>query len=295
MDLSRLATAPVLAAAVAFAVLFYEPFVTLVRDWLNDPDAGHGLLLAPLAIWLAWRAGLAPERKPRPVVGVVLLAAAVALRYAAGLAAELFTLRMSMMAAAGALVVYLYGWAQIRRWWLPVALLVLSVPLPSVVLNTIAMPLQFQASQMGAGLLEWRQVPVRLAGNVIHLPGQTLFVTEACSGLRSLTALLSLGLLTGGLWLRTALARGALLTVVIPVAILINGVRVFLTGFLVYFVDPALGQGFMHYTEGWALFVISFGILGAATAAIGAIEGAWLNRRPRETGFPGTDVQEAIA
>jgi EpsI family protein len=32
-----------------------------------------------------------------------------------------------------------------------------------------------------------RHVPVRLAGNVIQLPGRTLFVTEACSGLRSLT------------------------------------------------------------------------------------------------------------
>jgi exosortase/archaeosortase family protein len=51
----------------------------------------------------------------------------------------------------------------------------------------------------------------------------------------------------------------------VPLAILINGVRVFLTGFLVYFVSPEFGEGFMHITEGWVLFLVSFGILGGVT------------------------------
>ena len=55
--------------------------------------------------------------------------------------------------------------------------------------------------------------------------------------------------------LRTPLARLLLVFMAIPIAIAVNGVRVFLTGFLVYFVDPALGQGFMHITEGWLLFL----------------------------------------
>ena len=38
---------------VAFALLFYKPAMLLVRDWWNDPEAGHGLLLAPAAVWLA--------------------------------------------------------------------------------------------------------------------------------------------------------------------------------------------------------------------------------------------------
>ncbi|MCA9723223.1 MAG: hypothetical protein KC489_12640, partial [Gemmatimonadetes bacterium] len=39
---------PAGAAAVAFLVLFAEPLRTLMRDWWNNPDAGHGLLLAPV-------------------------------------------------------------------------------------------------------------------------------------------------------------------------------------------------------------------------------------------------------
>lgn len=154
------------------------------------------------------------------------------------------------------------GPPQIRTWWLPVSLLILTVPIPAVVLGTVALPLQLQASQMGAALLEWRNVPVQLTGNIIHIPGRSLFVTEACSGLRSLTALLSLGLLMGGLWLRSVPARGLLLAITIPVAMFVNGWRVFLTGFLVVFVDPSLGEGFMHMTEGWMMFVLAFGALG---------------------------------
>lgn len=121
---------------------------------------------------------------------------------------------------------------------------------------------------MGAALLEWRQVPVQLTGNVIHLPGRSLFVTEACSGLRSLTALLALGVLQGGLWLRLPAARMLLLIVTLPVAMAVNGVRIFLTGFLVFFVAPEWGEGFMHYSEGWVLFIFSFGVLGAFTWAL---------------------------
>src|SRR3990172_4328387 len=111
---------------------------------------------------------------------------------------------------------------------------------------------------MGATLLAFRNVPVMLSGNVIHLPGRSMFVTEACSGLRSLTALLALAVLVGGLWLRTPWARTVILVVAVPVALVLNGLRVFLTGFLVYYVSPKFGEGFTHYTQGWGLFVAAF-------------------------------------
>ena len=197
------APAPVVIAGLAFLVCFWQPMVTLGRDWLTDPDSGHGLLLFPVALVLAWRRGVVADPSPRPARGLWLLLGAIVLRYLSGLAAELFTMRASLVGAILALIIFAYGLDQIRRWWLPLGLLVLSVPLPAVLLGSLALPLQLQASKWGAALLHLRGVPVRLAGNVIQLPGRSLFVTEACSGLRSLTALLALGLLVGGLWLRT--------------------------------------------------------------------------------------------
>jgi exosortase len=271
---------PLIATALTFAVLFARPFYLLVRDWWTMPEAGHGLLLAPVAIWLAWRSGIDDKSQPNRALGIALLVFAVLIRYASGLAAELFTMRGSMVLALAGVTLYQFGFRQLLRWWLPFALICLSIPLPELVTQAIALPLQFKASQMGAALLEMRNVPVRLAGNVIHLPGRDLFVTEACSGLRSLTALLAMAVLLGALVLRTPVARLFLLFVAIPVAIVINGLRVFLTGFLVFFVSPSFGEGFMHLTEGWLLFLVSMSILAFIAWVSGAIER--IARRPSE-------------
>ena len=252
---------PLLVAGLAFLVGFGEPLVTLGRDWWSDPDAGHGLLLFPIAVWLAWRSGVETERRPMPRLGMALLSGAIVLRYLSGLAAELFTMRVSMVGAVLALIIYFIGLRQLWRWWLPILLVILSIPLPAVVLGTLALPLQLMASEWGALLLKARHVPVRLQGNIIYLPGRSLFVTEACSGLRSLTSLIALGLLIGGLWLRTIPGRVALVLSAIPVAMALNAFRIFITGFLVFFVDPRLAEGVMHITEGWAIFVVAFLIL----------------------------------
>jgi exosortase len=186
-------------------------------------------------------------------------------RYAAGLAAELFTMRLSVLMGIGALTIYHFGFRQVLHWWLPFTLGLFAIPLPELITQALALPLQFKASQMGASLLAMRDIPVRLTGNVIRIPGNELFVTEACSGLRSLTALLSLSVLLGGLMLEKPFMRVLLVVLAVPIAVAINGVRVFLTGFLVYFVDPALGKGFMHLTEGWLLFLVSLVCIGIVT------------------------------
>jgi exosortase len=258
----RLTMVAVAATIVSYIALFAEPMANTGRAWWNDPDAGHGLLLAPLAFWLAYRKGIVPASRPQPLIGVATILIAIAMRYVAALAAEAFVGRAAMCVALVGLVVWAWGLRQLLHWWLPLALLALSMPLPEIIIGALALPLQFQASELGAALLSTRGIPVHLDGNVIRLPGHDLFVTEACSGLRSLTALLSLGVLLGGLLLKHPVSRTVIILLSIPVAVLVNGVRVFATGFLVAFVNPALAEGFSHITEGWLLFLVAFAILG---------------------------------
>ncbi len=271
------------ATAVLFALLFAQPFIALLQDWWTLPEAGHGLLLGPVAVWLAWRAGIREGSKASPAAGIALLLLAVLMRCAAGLAAELFTMRASMILALVGLTVYHYGFRQVIHWWLPFTLAALSVPLPELITQRLALPLQFRASRMGAALLAMRGIPVRLAGNVIHLPQRDLFVTEACSGLRSLTALLSVAVLMSALLLQTVVGRVLLVGAAIPIAIFVNGIRVFFTGFLVFFVSPAFGEGFMHLTEGWLLFLVSLTTLGVVGWVLSAGENrihAWRHPPP---------------
>jgi len=264
---------PAIVTAIAFVALFATPIRLLFRDWWTLPEAGHGLLLGPGAVWLAWRSGIVDDAHPRRGWGLAVLGFAILMRYAGALAAELFTMRMSIVVALAGLTIYHFGFRQIIRWWLPFLLGALAVPLPELITQALALPLQFKASQMGAALLKMRSVPVLLSGNVILLPGQQLFVTEACSGLRSLTALLSLSVLLSALMLRYVPSRILLIAAAVPVAIFINGFRVFLTGFLVFFVSPELGKGFMHLTEGWLLFIVSF-----TTMCLLALGGGWIER-----------------
>jgi exosortase len=247
---------------VLFAALFAEPAQLLASAWWNDPNSGHGLLLAPIAVWLALRSGVAPDARPNRSLGVAIMLFAVLSRYAAELASELFVMRGSLLVGLAGLVVWYGGLRQVMRWWLSFTILALSVPIPEVILNSVALPLQFTASRIGAALLRWRHIPVMLSGNVIRIPGQELFVAEACSGLRSLTALTSLGVLMGALQLNRWWLRLLLVALTIPVAILINGLRVFLTGFLVLYVSPEMGQGFMHTSEGMVMFGGAFLVTG---------------------------------
>jgi exosortase len=277
-DLPRAELIAAAFSAVFFVMLFARPARLLADAWWNDPNSGHGLLLAPLSLWLAFKAGIIPEAKPQRILGIAVVLLAVVSRYAAELAAELFVMRGSLVMALAGFVIWYAGFRQLLHWWLPFALVSLSIPIPEVILNSVALPLQFTASKIGASLLEWRQIPVLMLGNVIRIPGQELFVAEACSGLRSLTALISLGVLLGALFLQTWPARLLLVLLTIPIAILINGVRVFLTGFLVLFVSPEFGAGFMHTSEGMVMFGAAFLFTGLFTWLFGYGERAILKR-----------------
>jgi exosortase len=270
---------PIAFGALAFAWIFADPIQGLTKAWWDDPDAGHGLLLFPVSLWLAWQAGLRQDTKGNIGLGSAILVSAVLLRALGGLAAEFFTQRFSIWMALVGLVVFVWGFRQVLHWWLPITLLALAIPLPATITNSMAVPLQFQASRLGAGLIAWRDIAVELNGNVITIPGQRLFVAEACSGLRSLTALISLGVLIGGMWLTTLPGRAMILLLAIPVAIIVNALRIFLTAFLMYFVSPEMGTGFMHKTEGWAMFVLALGMLALLAMMVRWVERRIVSRR----------------
>ncbi len=282
--LERALWLPLGIAVALFAALYAKPALLLVRDWTNfdNPDSGTGLLLAPLAVWFAYQAGLRAERKPAVLLALAFLVSAVGLRYLSDLAAELFTMRVSMLIAVAGLILWFFGVRQLIAWWLPFVLFGLAIPLPELVIAKLTAPLQLVASRIGASLIEWRDIPVLLNGNVIRIPGHDLFVAEACSGLRSLTALVNLGVLLGAMLLAKPWSRVTLLVLAVPMAILINGFRIFLTAFLVFFVSPEAGTGFMHTTEGWLMFVIAFASLGAVASLLLFIEGKMSRRSTPE-------------
>lgn len=253
----------------AFALLFGPTVAALLADWASSGEYGHGFLLLPVAAWLAWHGRIAAA-SPRRGAGLAVLAAGVTLFLAGVLAAEFFTRRVALLVALAGLTLHFRGREQLRAWWLPFGLLAFTIPLPEVVLNSLTLPLQLLASRIAVALLELRHVPAALAGNIILLPGQELFVAEACSGLRSLSALLGLTLLIGGTALTTPWARVALLSLAVPAALVANALRVFTTGFVVHYAGVRAAGPPWHAAIGTLAFLLPLGLVGAL---------AWLLRR----------------
>jgi exosortase len=140
----------------------------------------------------------------------------------------------------------------------PLSFLLLMIPLPAILFNQVAFPLQLAASQAGEAAISLAGVPVLREGNVLRLPAQTLEVVEACSGLRSLISLIMLGIVLGYFTDRRTWARTAIAVAAVPIAIIANAIRVAGTGIASEWVSPAAAEGFFHTFSGWLVFVVAF-------------------------------------
>ena len=195
--------------------------------------------------------------------GLVIIAGSLALLIVGVLGAELFLSRVSLVSLLAGCIVHFLGWAHLRAMVFPVAFLFLMIPIPAILFNQIAFPLQLLASQFAAGVLQLSGVPTLRLGNVIQLPVMTLEVVEACSGIRSLITLLTLSVIYGYLMERGTIKRVILALSAIPIAVLSNSLRIVGTGLLGEFWDPEKAQGFFHTFSGWVIFVVSLALLFA--------------------------------
>jgi exosortase len=134
------------------------------------------------------------------------------------------------------------------------------IPIPAIIFNQIAFPLQLFASRVGESALNAASIPVLREGNVLILAHTSLEVAEACSGIRSLVSLLTLSLVLGYFsdprtWVRVVIALSAF-----PVAIVTNGARVAGTGIAAHRFGAAAAEGFLHEFSGWLVFAAAFAL-----------------------------------
>jgi exosortase A len=254
---------PTLAALgpvlVGVLVAYLPVLRKLVYDWGHDDNYSHGFLIVPIALYLIWerREQLAAARPAPSIVGLLIAIASLLVLVAGELGSELFLMRVSLIGVLVGTVLFVYGWEHLRVAWFPLAFLLLMIPIPAIIFNQIAFPLQLVASRFGETVLQLWNIPVLREGNVITLPNTQLQVAEACSGIRSLISLLTLGIVYGYFTDSRLSVRGAIALGAIPVAILANGLRVAGTGIAAYYYGQEAAEGFFHEFSGWVVFVVS--------------------------------------
>jgi exosortase len=259
-----------IAVASAFVLCYWNVLTKLVYDWAHDDNYSHGFLIVPLAVYFVWerRARLAATPCRPNWFGLVVVIGSLGMLVAGTLGAELFVSRVSIVFLIAGAVMFVAGATVLRVLAFPIAFLLLMVPPPAIIFNQIAFPLQLLASRFGEATLQAFSIPVLREGNVITLAITTLEVAEACSGIRSLISLLTLGIVYGYFVDRRPAVRTIIALSTIPIAIVANGLRVAGTGIAAHYYGPEVAEGFFHTFSGWIVFVAAFALLYVVATVI---------------------------
>lgn len=296
------------AFAIVFAILFTYAavLVKLSRDWWADENYSHGLLVPFIIGYILWsqRDKFAAEpARPSVLLGGLAVAFSLFALWTGVAGAELYTQRMSLVLLIAGTVVYFGGLRFLKLILVPLGLLILAIPIPAIIFNKIAFPLQLFASRCAVWSMSMLGIPVLRQGNIIELKPLNSFdtkkleVVEACSGIRSLMTLMTLAVVfayftyprsndSGGPrgkfgWLRSyGFWRSVIIVLsAVPIAILTNASRVSGTGILSHYYGTGVADGFFHSFSGWAIYVVAFLLL----FLVGWIVDRF---RPRTTGKP---------
>ena len=267
----RIPLLPVIAVVAAMLFAYRDVGAALAGQWAADENYSHGFLILPLAAYFAWkrRHSIAQLPLEPSMWGAAVVVAGLSLLIAGVAAAELFVARASFVCVIAGSVLFLLGPRHLRALAFPIGFLLLMIPPPEVLFNQVALPLQLFASHAGAIALRSFGVAVLRDGNMLELVGMRLEVAEACSGIRSLVALLAFALVigesSGGSRLRLWLLAGATL----PIAIAANAARIAATGLAAHMFGPVAAEGLLHTTSGLLVFAVSIAALLLVDRALG--------------------------
>lgn len=251
---------PWLALLAAAALVYQRTVIELAQEWWNNPDYSHGLLV-PFAIGYIvhqkW-----DQIRSLPIqgswAGLVLIVLSQAINLVGFVGAEFFLQRSSLVLLLAGLVLFCWGWRHLWDAFFALVLLQLSIPLPQIVFNLVALPLQLIASAWAEASLHLLKIPVYREGNILLLPNTALSVAEACSGIRSLMSLITVGVLIAYFMPTRTWVRALFVLSTVPVAIVANAFRVSGTGVLAHYYGAAAAQGFFHTFSGWLVFLFAF-------------------------------------
>jgi exosortase D (VPLPA-CTERM-specific) len=271
-----------LCIGAALVFLYANVLAKLGRDWWTDENYSHGLLVPfviGFIIWTEFDELKKLSTKPNFWLGFSVILFALLMLLGGTLGAELFTQRVSFVLILVGIIIYFFGVKILQSLVVPFVLLLLSIPIPQIIFNKIAFPLQIWASQAAVWGIRLFDVPTVRKGNVIEiLPnGATqiiaLEVVEACSGIRSLMTLVTLALILAFFTreksnIKTIFYQSfdfwrtiILMSAAIPIAVLTNAARVTSTGILTYYYGKSATEGNLHDASGWLVYVVALALL----------------------------------
>jgi exosortase len=261
-------------AIVLGAVLvaaFWPILVGMYGSWFDERSyMEHGILVIPAAAYMAWakRDKLAAVPLHPSFWGLALLAWGALQALLGALGQWVFVSRTAFLISFVGSIALVYGLQMIKELVYPLCTLVLMIAPPNFVFENLTLRLQMLASALGAGALEALGYSVLREGNILEMVGIKLSVEEACSGIRSLVAILFMCVLYNYFFVEKKSMRVWILLFAIPIAILGNAVRIVATGVAGQY-NHAWVSGATHEAFGYVSVVVAaFGCIGVHLALL---------------------------
>lgn len=257
-----------------FVFLYSHTIQKLVQNWSEDDNFSHGFLIPFIAAYMIWqkKEKLSTMDIAPSTLGLFVLFTAMAMHIVGNIGAELFTMRLSIVITIFGVSIFIAGWKWTKEISIPILYLLFMIPIPAIIWNKIAFPLQLFAATLSTGVIQVLGITVLREGNILHLTNTTLEVVDACSGLRSLTSLLALSAAFAYLLPLKNLNKWVLFFSAIPIAVGVNILRLTVTALMAIYIGPETAHGFLHDMSGMIIFVVAFVLLYLFSTILSKIE-----------------------
>ena len=254
-----------LIVGLLLGVIFWDGLNEMVKVWGTQEEYSYGYIIPFITLFLIWQKKDQLELLPfkGSWVGFAFVALGLVLFLVGNLSTIFVVVQYAFLLVLIGLLLSLTGWQGMRPIIVPLLFLAFMIPLPVFIFNSLSGQLQLLSSQIGVWVIRLFGISVYLEGNVIDLGIFKLQVVEACSGLRYLFPLMTLGFIAayffkGAFWKRAVIFLSSM-----PITVLMNSFRIGVIGVLVDNWGQSMAEGFLHDFEGWVVFMACTGLLVA--------------------------------
>lgn len=251
------------------ASLYATVIYVLYRSTWMASDYTHAYFILPISFWLVWRKHTSLRehlKKIKPdnnFLGLFIFSMGILMFIFGKRQNYIFITTLSLLPVLYGLIHYLYGLSITRIVSFPVFYLILLVPLPLGIVDSITLPMRYGitiATEVILGLFDY---PITREGLLLSIGSNDLFMGQPCSGFRSLITMFSLALVYVYLSKTSLPKKTLLISFIIPLSLFGNLIRVITLCIITYYFGEAAGQGFFHNFSGIVIFMIILsGLIG---------------------------------
>jgi exosortase len=246
-----------------FMGLYFTVILTMVRDWDVDANYSHGYFIPFLSAFMIYtkRREIQSLDISRSNWGLPFILIGLIQLTLAKIGSEYFLQRTSMILVLFGISLFVMGKTLTKKISFPILYLIFMVPIPAIIWNKFAFPMQLFSSSLTEWVIQMMRIPVFREGNILHLGETSLEVVNACSGLRALISMLTLSAAFAYLSSYSRAKKWILFLSAAPIAILVNIIRLTFTAVLANQFGESTAQGFLHDFSGWAIFLVGLAML----------------------------------